>query len=201
MPPLILASASPRRRQLLNQIGLAHRVWPADLDEAQAGSGIDGNREPAAYCRVLAAAKAQAVAELARAQGEPALVLAADTVVWLPPGTLLGKPADQAGAERMLAGLNGREHRVFTSIALIDAGSGRTWIDHQETRVTMRALTPAQIRAYVQSGEPLDKAGAYAVQGLGSILIERIDGCYTNVVGLPLPKLARLLEEAGLPVL
>jgi septum formation protein len=182
---LILASASPRRRELLAALGLTPRVRPVDVDETPS----DG--EPAAECVLrLARAKAEADAR----PGE--LVLAADTLVVLD-GRILGKPSGAEEARAMLAELAGRDHFVMTGVALRDADARRTAAAVETTRVTIAPLPPHRIAAYVATGEPLDKAGAYAIQGLGALFVERVDGNYSNVVGLPLPLTARLCTELG----
>ena len=142
----------------------------------------------------VALAKARAVA---RQQASPAVVLGADTEVVLD-GRYLGKPADIPDALRMLRALRGRTHEVVTGVALVEAPGGREETAAVVTRVTMTNATDEDLAAYVATGEPLDKAGAYAVQGRGSLLIDRIDGCYTNVVGLPVETTRRLLQRWGL---
>lgn len=183
---LILASASPRRRELLDQIGLEYRVIASTVDESAFASPY-----PADLVRDLALAKAKQVA----AANPGALVLGADTVVVVD-GEVLGKPSGPQDAVAMLERLQGREHQVFTGIALVKDGAQTA--QHEMTAVTMRALTRPQIERYVASGEPLDKAGAYAIQGRGAALIDSISGEYTSVVGLPLPKLVRMLEGFGI---
>lgn len=190
MADLVLASASPRRRQLLAQIGLAFRVRESDVDE---GPLLAGAGDPRRLTRGLALAKAMAVGRFET----DALVLAADTVVVLD-GEILGKPRDAEEAAAMLSRLQGRTHRVVTGVAVLDAATGRSRTAAEETRVTLRELSPGEIAAYVAGGEPMDKAGAYAVQGLGAVLVTRIEGCYYNVVGLPLALTADLLQEFGL---
>ena len=185
LPDLILASGSPRRRELLAGLGLRFAVRPVDLDE----SPLAGE-EPAATVLRLAAAKAAAVAH----PGE--LVLGADTVVVLD-GLLLGKPRDPEDAARMLAAIAGREHTVLTGVALCEPGRDRQAAALETSRVRMAALTAEEVAWYVATGEPLDKAGAYAVQGLGALFVEEVFGNYTNVVGLPLPAVRRLLAELG----
>jgi septum formation protein len=170
---LILASASPRRRQLLAQIGVAFEVDVADVDEGD---------DP----RANALAKARAVA--ARHRGEDAVVLGADTEVVLD-GDVLGKPADDADAREMLRRLSGRTHAVVTAYALVDCTTDDELVRSVETGVTFRPLTGDEIDAYVATGEPLDKAGAYGIQGRGAVLVDRIDGDYFTVVGLPLADL------------
>jgi len=185
---IILASASPRRRELLEQIGLPFRVIPSSFDE----SAVKGT-EPMALAEALALGKARAVADGVRS----GIVIGADTLV-VRAGAILGKPRDDADAARMLRLLSGGWHEVVTGIAVIDAASGRERSAREVTRVKMRDLTAAEIAAYVASGEPADKAGAYAIQGLASLFIERIEGCYANVVGLPVFHLAALLREFGI---
>lgn len=184
MIPLVLASGSPRRRTVLAALGLSFDVRPPELvEELRAGESA------AAAARRLAEEKAAAVDASA-----DELILAADTIVALD-GALLGKPAHAADAAEMLAGLAGRAHTVVTGIALRRAG-GR-WSAVARTDVTFRRLERAEIDAYVATGEPLDKAGAYGIQGYGAALVERIEGDFYNVMGLPIPALLGLLEEAG----
>lgn len=190
MLSLVLASASPRREQLLTQLGLAFRVVITDVEEGLRLTGL----APPEQARQAALAKARDVA-----RREPAaLVLGSDTVV-VADGKVLGKPADAADACRMLRLLQGRSHQVITAVALVQAD--RQSLDHDVTTVWMRQLLHDQIDRYVQSGEPFGKAGAYAIQGRGAALVERIEGCYYNVMGLPLARLVRLLEAGGVQVL
>ncbi len=186
---LVLASASPRRRQLLGRLGLDFHQRPVDVDETP----LVGEA-PRAYVLRLAEAKAQGAAP---APGE--LALGADTIVVVD-GDLLGKPRDPDDARRMLERLSGREHRVLTGVALRDRERLRLSAV-ETTRVRFAELTGEEIAWYVASGEPLDKAGAYAVQGLGALFVYGITGNYSNVVGLPLPLVYRLLRRAGYPVL
>ena len=191
---LILASASPRRRELLGRLGLPFEVWPSGIEEPLA-PGIPATT----IATSLARAKAADVAERLRAaRGAPALVLGADTLVVLD-GQPLGKPASRSDAGAMLRTLRGRSHEVVTAVVLRDAESGgREMAEAVVSRVLMRAYTDLEIDAYVATGEPDDKAGAYAVQGTGGSLVSRVEGCYTNVVGLPLRTTARLLRAFGL---
>jgi septum formation protein len=182
---LVLASASPRRRELLAGLGLQFTVRPADVDETPR----DGE-DPGAYVLRLAQEKAAAVA---RDQEE--LVLAADTTVVVD-GEILGKPSDEEDARRMLRRLSGREHEVLTGLALCEAG-GRDASSVERSRVRMAALSEDEIAWYAASGEPLDKAGAYAIQGLGSLFVEAVAGNYSNVVGLPVPAVYRLFAALG----
>jgi len=181
--PLILASASPRRRELLASLALPFTIQVADIDE----SPLPGEDAPPLALR-LARAKAAAVVTSCH---QPALALAADTVVSID-GQLLAKPVDAADSQRMLQLLGGREHQVITAIALNDGQ--RQQAQAVTTRVWSRPLTAAECSWYWASGEPADKAGGYAIQGLGSRFIGRIDGSYSNVVGLPLVETERLLQ-------
>ena len=194
-PRLVLASASPRRRELLTQAGLTFRVEPAAIDETP----LPG--EPAAaYVQRLAVEKAQAVCARHRDEAEPVTVLAADAAVVLADaGIILGTPGSPADAERMLAQLSGRTHAVMTGIAVAGTQPGSDTLAEVElTQVTMNLISPAEIAAYVATGEPLDKAGAYAIQGYAARWIPRIEGDYTNVVGLPVCRTVALLAEAAL---
>ncbi len=187
---LILASTSPRRRALLEGLGVPFEAVGSDVDETL----VDGT--PVQQARALALAKARTVADT-RSSG---LVIGADTIVVVG-SAILGKPRNRREAARMLGLLAGRRHRVITGVAVVDAASGREVIGHEETAVWIRSLEADEIQRYVASGEPDDKAGAYAIQGLGSLLVERIEGCYFNVVGLPLVKLDRILGEYGVHLL
>lgn len=183
--PLVLASASPRRRELLARIGIPVEVAPADADE----SPIPG--ESAVACaRRLADAKAAAVA----ARLPDRWILAADTVVEID-GDILGKAADEAEATAMLVRLVGREHRVTTGFAV--RGPGVQVIEHVTTGVLMRAATDAELADYVAAGEWLGKAGAYAVQGMAAAMVREVRGSVTNVIGLPLAEVVETLERLG----
>jgi septum formation protein len=188
--PLILASGSPRRRELLSELVVPFAVIVSDVSE-----DLDPALTPVEQAVALAERKARAVAATV-ARG---LVLGADTIVVLD-GNILGKPVDDADACRILRRLSGRPHEVITGVALVDAASGGTRSAAVTSTVHVRPLANEEIAAYVASGEPRDKAGAYAIQGLGAALIDRHDGSYTNVVGLPLDEVVALLREAGLPV-
>ena len=187
MPTVVLASASPRRLDLLRQIGIEPFVEPADVDET-----LDDGVDVAAAVAGLAAAKARAVA--ARHQGEPVLVLGADTLVVLD-GQPLGKPSDEPEARDMLRRLSGREHQVMTGVAIIDAATGNDVGGVETTIVRFRDLESDEIDAYVATGEPLDKAGAYGIQGGAAAFVAGLTGDHSNVVGLPLPLVERLLGE------
>lgn len=183
---VILASASPRRRELLKQIGIEAVVCPAAYDEA---GGTAAEAEDVVLANALG--KCRAVAAL---KGSSTPVIAADTVVVID-NKILGKPASEAEAAAMLRLLSGREHKVMTGIAVIS--SGRELSEVCVTRVLFRSLSDSEISAYIATGEPLDKAGAYGIQGRGAVLVEKIDGCYNNVVGLPLTRLYMLLSAIG----
>lgn len=185
---IVLASASPRRRHLLEMLGIPHVVQPAGVDETRLRGEV-----PEAMAVRLAAAKASAV----HVRRPDDLVLAADTVVTID-DQVLGKPEDPADAERMLALLSGRGHRVVTGVALALPG-GDVRDRYDVTHVWFRELSPELIRSYVATGEPLDKAGSYGVQGVGAVLIERVDGDFFSVMGLPLRLVVELLEDAGRP--
>jgi septum formation protein len=187
--PLLLASGSPRRREILQQLGIPHVVAPPlGVDESVA----PGEAADAYLARVVRA-------KLAAAETRPhaSAILVADTSVILA-GAILGKPTSIADAEDMIARLAGRTHEVWTRFALGAKDATELHAETVVTRVTFRALTPARIRRYAESGEGNDKAGAYAVQGLGAALVARIDGSYSNVVGLPAAEVVVALENLGL---
>ena len=190
MTTLVLASASPRRSELLNQIGVRFRQRVIEIDETarQLESAAD-------YVRRVALEKARAVQrELGH---DEVLVLGADTAVVVDE-ILLGKPADFAHARQMLRRLSGRAHRVLSAVALIGE---REAVRVSESAVWFRALSDAEIDAYWDTGEPQDKAGAYAIQGLGAVFVERLEGSYSGVMGLPLYETAQLLKDFGIQVL
>jgi septum formation protein len=186
---LVLASASPRRSELLTQAGIAFEVHPAHINE-----DLLAGEEPLAYVTRLAREKAEAVyRELSAARGSNSLlVLGADTTVTLD-NHILAKPENAEDAARMLRLLSGRTHRVMTGVALASARG--TEVAAEITEVSFRTLSEDEITAYVATGEPMDKAGAYAIQGRAACWIPRIEGCYFNVVGLPLSLVARLIAS------
>lgn len=190
MTALVLASGSPRRRELLEALGFELVVRPVEIDES-----VVGDETPSDYVRRLARTKAAAAAGLDGAQpGE--LVLGADTIV-VSDGEMLGKPTDPDDARRMLRRLAGREHEVRTGVALRGLDRGFEEVAEETTRVCFAPLTEEEIDWYVETGEPLDKAGAYAVQGLAARFVRRINGSYSNVVGLPLFETVSLLKGLG----
>ncbi|TYP57618.1 Maf family protein [Thermosediminibacter litoriperuensis] len=188
---LILASASPRRRELLAQLGLDFKVIPSGIDEAFLPSG-----PPELAAVRLADQKA---ADVALRAGE-GIVIGADTIVVVD-DIILGKPEDENNAREMLTRLSGRWHSVYTGIAVIDTASGRKISDYEESRVKFKKLSPREIENYLKTGEPMDKAGGYGIQGKGALLVERIEGCYYNIVGLPLFKLGFMLSHFGVEIL
>jgi septum formation protein len=184
---LILASASPRRRELLAQLGLPFEVFEPRVDETPAAGEL---------------AAVQLVERLARAKAEAgrrafpgATIIAADTEVALPERPVFGKPADAGDAKRMLRSLSGRQHQVCTGVCV--ASPERSIVRSVVTQVDMRPMSPAEIDWYVGTGEPLDKAGAYAIQGKGAIFVAAIQGSWSNVVGLPMAELTAMLSELG----
>jgi nucleoside triphosphate pyrophosphatase len=197
---LILASASPRRKELLEAAGFSFEVMPTSVEERQR------ENEPAEeFVSRIAAAKAEAVL-LRLSAGSNAVILAADTVVVVD-STTLGKPASAEDARRMLRLLSGRKHLVLTGVCVMDyanAGEAAGRLIRKESRIcstvaTFSPLSDAQINGYVSTGEPFDKAGAYAIQGGASKFVERIEGCYTNVVGLPISMVCQMLSALEIP--
>ena len=186
-PRVVLASQSPRRRDLLDLVGIRHEVRPADIDEA-----VRPGEPPGAYTERLAREKARVIA----AQEPDAVVVAADTTVVID-DEILGKPAHAAEARAMVRRLAGRTHEVFTGIAVRRGAEAREAAGVERVLVTVRALTETEIAAYVATGEPMDKAGAYGIQGFGATIVERIDGDYFAVMGLSLVRTVALLREGG----
>ena len=189
-PQFYLASASPRRRQLLEQLGLHFEVVVANVDESP-----QPGESPREYVLRVARAKAEAVAGRLASPGVP--ILAADTAVVLE-GEILGKPRDREEGLKMLTRLGGRMHQVSSGVALWNRGDVKTVL--QESRVRFRAIGHDEALAYWQSGEPIDKAGGYGIQGLGAVFVAHLEGSYSGVMGLPLAETAALLREAGISV-
>jgi septum formation protein len=183
--PVILASASPRRRELLALVGIVHEVRPADIDES-----LWPGETPVGHSERLARGKAHAIA----AAAGNAVVIAADTIVVVD-GDILGKPRDVAHATEMLRRLSGRQHTVYTAIAV--ARGERTESAVEAVEVVFRALSDSEIAEYIATGEPMDKAGAYGIQGFGATIVERVDGDYFSVMGLGMRRLVALLERVG----
>lgn len=182
---VVLASQSPRRRDLLTLIGIPHDVRPADVDES-----VLPGEEPVPHCERLARAKASALA----AKERDAMVIGSDTIVVID-GDILGKPSSPEEACAMIARLSGRTHTVFTAVAV--SYGGRTVSGVESVAVTFRALEDREIAAYVATGEPMDKAGAYGIQGYGATIVERIEGDYFAVMGLALGRLVGLMNALG----
>lgn len=189
MPALILASASPRRRELLQQIGVEFGCAPVDIDETPRA-----DERPVDYVARLALEKARACQQR---QGGGSVFLGSDTTVTLD-DHILGKPENEQDAVRMLMRLSGRRHQVMTAVALVQ--NGHEQVETVVTEVEFRPLDEALCRAYWRTGEPCDKAGAYGIQGMGAVFVERIEGSYSAVVGLPLMETARLLESFAVPI-
>lgn len=182
---VVLASSSPRRHDLLNLIGIEHEVMPANIDES-----VRGREQPRKHAERLAREKASAGA----GRDDKVVVIAADTIV-LVDKKILGKPANSVDAGSMLSLLSGREHTVVTAVAV---ARGKKLVSAvEEVSVTFRELSDDEIDAYIATGEPMDKAGAYGIQGYGATIVERIEGDYFAVMGLPLVKLVSLLAELG----
>jgi len=190
MRALVLASASAGRAELLRRTGVLFVVEPSHCDETT--DIVD----PSLHAKTLALRKARDVA----ARHGDAVVIGADTIIDLD-GEIVGKPETPVDAERMLARLCGRFHRLLTGVAIVDAAASREYVGIEVTRVHLRSLTPRQIRAYVASGEPVGKSGSYEIQGLGATIIDRIEGDFSNVVGLPMAHLAQALEGFGIELL
>ena len=184
--PLILASGSPRRRELLARMGYAFEICTPDVDEHVAG-----------HARDIVYTLAQRKARAAAANYSRGVIVASDTLVSLD-GVPLGKPADAGEARRMLAALSDREHEVFTGVCVLDAASGRCETRSVRTGVTFREITPEEIDAYIATGEPMDKAGAYAIQGGAGKFVQALDGEFENVMGFPVLEVREMLARFGL---
>ena len=191
MKTIILASASPRRRELLEKIGLRFKVEPSNYEE-----DIHSRLEPHKLAQKVSLEKAEAVAS----KHKNTIVIAADTFVVFG-GQILGKPHTEKEAREMLEAISGKSHSVITGFSIIDTCKNKALSKSVETKIYIRRLTSAEIDAYVKSKEPLDKAGAYAIQGLGAVFVEKIEGDYFNVIGLPLSALTEALKEFGINIL
>lgn len=189
MSEIILASASPRRRELMENMGLDFSVLVSDADESVVDPGVP----PGMYVQQLALLKAAAVAKQV-IKNKKALVISADTVV-VNEGMILGKPKDADDAFAILKSLSGRTHKVYTGFCVLRVSDAYTVCENVCTKVTFKELSDSKIRRYIASNEVFDKAGAYGIQGLGAMLVDKIDGDYFNVVGLPVSKLSRVLED------
>jgi MAF protein len=189
---IILASASPRRRDLLQQMGLKFEVIPSEREE-EVPDGIPTHR----MAVELALKKVESVAQMVQ---EHALIIGADTIV-VKGNKVLGKPKDKDEAFRMLMDLQGQVHEVITGLAVMEVPDCKCVSAYEKTVVEMASLTPQEIEGYIRTGEPMDKAGAYGIQGLGGMFIKRIEGCYYNVVGLPIHSLWMILKQFGVEML
>jgi len=183
---IILASQSPRRKWLLEQIGLEFEIVPSNFDE-----DIENKKFSKKLIESIAYEKAK---EVAKRVPEDVLIIAADTVVILGK-QILGKPLDEEDAHKMLEKLSDKTHEVITSIAIIDKYENKTLINSKISKVKFKKLTEREITDYIKTGEPMDKAGSYGIQAYGSLFVEKIDGCYNNIVGLPLNLLAEMLKS------
>ncbi|TYA11040.1 septum formation inhibitor Maf [Paenibacillus faecis] len=191
---IILASTSPRRRELVASLHIPFDIVPSHAEES-----TPEGWSPDRIVTELAKRKAEAVYRQLDDRDRQGVIVGSDTIV-VRDGTVLGKPADQREAASMLRSLQGRSHEVYTGVACIDSRTGASKVDYRRTVVTMRALHEEEIEAYAARGEGLDKAGAYAIQGLGATIVTGIEGCYFNVVGLPLSLLAEMLASFGIQV-
>jgi septum formation protein len=189
---LILASASPRRAEILRNAGIRFEICSSDVDESR----LD-NESPGEYVRRLALVKALAAADKNPALGVAALIIGADTVVVVD-DDVLGKPASRDDAKRMLRSVSGRVHEVHTGLALMQTSGMQQRVVEEITRVHFAHLNDQEIEDYIATREPFDKAGAYAIQGIGGRFVNRVEGCYFNVMGLPLARLWSLLRDFGL---
>jgi septum formation protein len=188
---LILASSSPRRAEVLRNAGFVFEIRPADVDETR-----QPHEAAEDYVRRVAQAKARAIAEPARADRERAIVIAADTIV-LAEGQILGKPRDAEDARRMLRLFSGKIHEVLTALSVINVPAAKEALHVEKTRVEFLKMSEEEMETYIQTGEPLDKAGAYGIQGIAGRFATRIEGCYFNVLGLPLSRLWTTLQSLG----
>jgi septum formation protein len=195
-PKLVLASASPRRQELISLLGLPVRILPSRVDE-----DTPDHWSPSQIVEGLSARKAFAVKEelLSTDDDDSCIIVGSDTIVVLN-GKVMGKPRDVREAEQMLRQLAGETHEVYTGVTCFRVTDAKTVTTHRITKVKMRNLTSDQISRYVATGEPMDKAGAYGIQEIGSLLVESIEGCYFNVVGLPVSLLAIMLEQFGVTI-
>ena len=182
---LVLASASPRRKDLLTQMGFEFDIIVSDVEES-IGPGL----QPHEAVEALALSKAMEVSTKIK----EGLVIGADTIVVFE-NEILGKPSNEEEAKRMLTILSGQTHQVLTGIAVIDVDSGQRKVTHEKTKVEFRLINVQEIENYIKTGEPMGKAGSYAIQGQGALFVQKITGCYFNVVGLPIYKLGTVLKE------
>ncbi len=188
---VILASSSPRRIELLKQFGIEFEVIPSNVDES-----IDQSLSVEENVMQLAKKKAQEVFNKLGEDSKQSLVIAADTVVFVE-GVILGKPSNEDEAFWMLRKISGKWHTVYTGVCIIDGPSERILVEYEKSNVYIKQMSDEEILSYISTKEPFDKAGAYAIQGFGSLIVERIEGCFYNVVGLPLYKVNIMLQKLG----
>ena len=187
---IILASNSPRRKELLTQIGVAFEVLPSKFEEQMIALSPSKLAEHFAYMKAK---------DVASSASSGALVIGSDTIVCL--DEIMGKPRSKEDAFDMLKKLSGKRHLVISGLSVINTATGESLTEHERTIVKMKELCSAEITAYINTGEPMDKAGAYAIQGMGSLFVEGIEGDYFNVVGLPLFRLRKMLEHFGVKLI
>ncbi|WP_243734906.1 Maf family protein [Paenibacillus turpanensis] len=193
---LVLASSSPRRQELLRLLQLPFTIVTRDTDES-----TEPGMSPACIVESLSLRKAEAVRQHLADQGDTdSLIIGSDTIVVLD-GQALGKPSGKEDALRMLQALRGREHEVYSGVACVDASRGIAKVKHRVTKVYMKPLRDEQLARYIATGEPMDKAGAYGIQGMGAMLVDKIEGDFFNVVGLPVSLLSEMLLDFGFEVL
>lgn len=191
MSKFVLASSSPRRAEILKGLGIDFEIMPSDVEEKFTGN------EPGKIVSELALIKCK---DVASKLGEDKVIIAADTIVYKD-GEILGKPVSKSDAYDMLTKLSGSSHKVLTGICIINNGTNKIYHDYEETTVYFKYLSEDEILNYINTGEPTDKAGSYGIQGLGGLFVEKIHGCYFNVVGLPIHKLYILLGKMGVNLL
>ncbi|RTE08037.1 Maf family protein [Paenibacillus whitsoniae] len=192
---LILASSSPRRQELIQSFGLPYIIRVSDADET-----VAQKMSPAQFVETLSLRKAATVRDMLSVDERHGVIIGSDTIVVLQ-DEILGKPVDEKDAHRMLKALQGNTHQVYSGVACVDAATGRHIVSHSMTHVRMKPMTDEQIDRYIATGEPRDKAGSYAIQGIGATIISGIEGDYFTVVGLPLALLSDMLLEFGIAVL
>ncbi|WAM32877.1 Maf family protein [Caldicellulosiruptor morganii] len=191
MKRIILASSSPRRIELLKQFGIKFEVLPSNIDEV-----ISNDLPPEENVTILAKKKGEEVLNRLGEDAKDSLIISADTIVFVE-GDILGKPSDEKQAFYMLKKISGKSHIVYTGVCVIDTSKNHILSDFEKSYVYIKNMTDEEILRYIQTGEPFDKAGAYAIQGFGSLIVEKIEGCFYNVVGLPLYKLNTMLQKLG----
>lgn len=192
---LILASSSPRRQELIQSLGLPYIIRVSDADET-----VEEKISPAELVEVLSLRKASTVLDMLEASEKEGIIIGSDTVV-VYQDEVLGKPVDEQDSFRMLKALQGSTHQVYSGVACVDAATGKQVVSHRVTHVKMKSMSDSQISRYIATGEPKDKAGSYAIQGIGATIVESIEGDYFTVVGLPLSLLSDLLLSFEIQVL